>query len=100
MGGEFVLVFDNGHSSEFNTLMLTDWIAHTPPSVLAENFGLPASAFDKIPLDNLWIYQGKEPPPLSQVQQQTASPLGQPELDFTFSMNAMSPTKSNKSGTI
>jgi hypothetical protein len=30
-GSEFVLAFDNGESS---------WLAHTPPEVLAKNFGL------------------------------------------------------------
>jgi oxalate decarboxylase/phosphoglucose isomerase-like protein (cupin superfamily) len=34
-GAEFVLAFDNGVSSEFNTLLATDWMAHTPPEVLA-----------------------------------------------------------------
>ena len=38
-GSEFVIAFDNGDSSEFNTLLVTDWIAHTPPEVLAKNFG-------------------------------------------------------------
>jgi oxalate decarboxylase len=27
-GCEFVIAFDNGASSEFNTLLVTDWIAH------------------------------------------------------------------------
>src|SRR5277367_569795 len=44
-GCEFVLAFDNGTSSEFNTLPATDWLAHTPPEVLAKNFGVPADAF-------------------------------------------------------
>ena len=35
-GAEFVLAFDNGESSEFNTLLVTDWIAHTPPEVLGQ----------------------------------------------------------------
>jgi oxalate decarboxylase len=99
-GAEFVLVFDNGRASEFNTLMLTDWIAHTPPEILAENFNLPVSAFKNIPLDNLWIYQGKEPPPLAQVQNAVTSPLGEPELDFTFAMDAMAPSKTTRSGTV
>ena len=30
-GAEFLLAFDNGRASEFNTLLLTDWLAHTPP---------------------------------------------------------------------
>jgi oxalate decarboxylase len=98
IGAEFVLVFDNGRQSEFNTLLLTDWIAHTPPEILAENFGLPVSAFEKIPIDNLWIYQGDEPPPLEQVQAAVRSELGEPEFDFTFSMSEMKPSKVTRSG--
>ena len=41
-GCEFVICFDDGHADEFNTLLVTDWLAHTPPSVLAKNFGVPA----------------------------------------------------------
>ncbi|MFW7269969.1 cupin domain-containing protein [Gluconacetobacter sp. Hr-1-5] len=63
-GAEFVIAFDDGKSSEFNTLLLTDWIAHTPPEVLAKNFGVPEAAFKNIPLDNLWIFQGDIPPDL------------------------------------
>jgi oxalate decarboxylase family bicupin protein len=44
-GCEFILAFDDGKQSEFNTLLVTDWMAHTPPDVLAENFGVPAETF-------------------------------------------------------
>jgi oxalate decarboxylase len=98
-GCEFVIVFDNGHSTEFNTLLLTDWMAHTPPEILAENFNLPVSAFKNIPVDNLWIFQGKEPPPLEQVQAQIKSPLGEPEMDFVFYMSEMKPTLTTRGGT-
>jgi oxalate decarboxylase len=60
-GCEFIIAFDSGKQSESNTLLLTDWIAHTPPDVLAKNFGVPKEAFSHIPLNNLWIFQGKEP---------------------------------------
>jgi oxalate decarboxylase len=53
--------FDDGHVDEFNTLLVTDWFAHTPPEVLAKNFGVPAESFAKIPLHNLWIFQGTTP---------------------------------------
>jgi oxalate decarboxylase len=35
-GCEFILAFDDGKATEFNTLLLTDWLAHTPPEILAE----------------------------------------------------------------
>ena len=73
-GTEFVLAFDNGDSSEFNTLLVTDWIAHTPPEVLAKNFGVPVDAFKNIPLHNKWIYQSNIPaPPLATVEAQIAA---------------------------
>jgi len=49
-GSEFMLGFDNGRASEFNTLLLTDFMAHMPPSVLAKNFGVPAEVFKDIPV--------------------------------------------------
>jgi oxalate decarboxylase len=77
-GAEFVLAFDSGKQSESNTLLVTDWIAHTPPEVLAKNFGVPQDVFKNIPLNNLWIFQGDEPgdlatglpPPFNQTRSQ------------------------------
>ena len=85
-GCEFVLAFDNGASSEFNTLPATDWMAHTPPEVLAKNFGVPPEAFKDIPLQNRWIFQGKVPGPLAEVQAAMASKAGAPQFPFTFSL--------------
>ena len=85
-GAEFVLAFDNGASSEFNTLPATDWMAHTPPEVLAKNFGVPADAFKNIPLHNRWIFQGKVPGPLAEAQAAVASRAGSPEYPFVFSL--------------
>jgi oxalate decarboxylase len=50
-GCEFMLVFDDGDFSEFDTFLLTDWFAHTPRDVLAKNFGVPEAAFARIPPD-------------------------------------------------
>jgi oxalate decarboxylase len=51
-GWEFVICFDDGAAGEFNTLLVTDWFAHTPPSVLAKNFGVSAETFANIPPHN------------------------------------------------
>src|SRR5258705_132433 len=67
-GCEFVICFDCGAASEFNTLLVTDWFAHTPPSVLANNFGEAAETFAKIPLHDRWIFQGKVPGDLLSVR--------------------------------
>jgi oxalate decarboxylase len=99
-GAEFLLAFDNGRSTEFNTLMLTDWMAHTPPDVLAANFGVAAEAFKNIPVDNLWIFQGSDPGPLEAAQQASGTSLGEPAHPFVFSTSDMKPTKETAGGTV
>lgn len=46
-GCEFVIVFDEGDQSEYGTLLLTDWLAHTSPELLAKNFGVEQDVFRK-----------------------------------------------------
>ncbi len=98
-GSEFLLVFDDAHQSEFSTLLLTDWIAHTPPEILAQNFGVPAETFKNIPLHDLWIFQGKEAGPLASAQAAVASG-GTPPQPFTFSLTATTPVQENESGMV
>jgi oxalate decarboxylase len=98
-GCEFVIAFDDGRASEFNTLLVTDWVAHTPPEVLAQNFGVPAATFKSIPLHNLWIFQGREPEPLGENQAAVESG-GLPPNPFTFSLAGATPRRSNRGGTL
>jgi len=99
-GAEFVLAFDNGSSGEFNTLMVSDWLAHTPPDILAQNFGVPAEKFKDIPLDQLWIYQGARAGALAVDQAYAASPKGRPDHPFIFRMGSMVPTVANAGGEV
>jgi len=43
-GSEFLLVFNQGDFSEDGTMLLSEWMAHTPTEVLMKNFGLDRSA--------------------------------------------------------
>lgn len=99
-GAEFVLAFDNGAAGEYNTLLLTDWLAHTPPDVLAKNFGVPADAFKNIPLQQRWIFQGKVPGPLDADQKAVVSAAGAPPFPFVFRLSEMKPNKVTKGGQI
>jgi oxalate decarboxylase len=99
-GCEFVICFDNGEANEFNTLLLTDWLAHTPPAVLAQNFGVPVDTFAKIPLNNLWIFQGKVPGALSVDQASVSRNAGAPPQPFTFPLGSMAATRETKSGEV
>src|SRR5438093_2511698 len=58
----FILIFDNGYLSEFGTFSITDWIGHAPKPLLAKNFGLPESAFDGFPKEEVYFARGAVPP--------------------------------------
>ncbi|NEW05044.1 oxalate decarboxylase family bicupin [Paenibacillus sp. SYP-B3998] len=90
-GCEFLLVFDDGTFSDLNTLSISDWFAHTPKEVLSANFGVPISAFDHIPSEQLYIYQDNVPGPLE--SQQVQSPYGTIPQSFTHHLLSQPPIK-------
>jgi oxalate decarboxylase len=99
-GSEFLLAFDNGRQSEYNTLLLSDWLAHTPPDILAQNFGVPAAAFSKIPLNQLYIFPGQMPGPLSEEQAQAAGAVGKMPNPSTFAFSSMPPSRKTAGGEV
>lgn len=99
-GCEFVICFDDGHASEFNTLLVTDWLAHTPPEVLAKNFGVPVETFAKIPLQDLWIFQGTVPGDLAADRAAVARNAEAPPYPFIYPLGSSAPNKVNAGGTI
>jgi oxalate decarboxylase len=109
-GCEFVICFDNGHASEFNTLLVTDWLAHTPPGVLAKNFGVPAESFANIPLQDLWIFQGTVPGDLAADRAAVSSSppehaavgnnTGVPPNPFTFGLGSSTPVRQSDAGEV
>jgi oxalate decarboxylase len=99
-GCEFIICFDDGKASEFNTLLLTEWLVHTPPDALALNFGVPADTFSKVPLHDLYIFQGQMPGPIETEQQQAAGNAGLPPLRSTFQLDAVAPTRKTKGGMV
>jgi len=98
-GCEFLIVFDDGHASEFSTLLVTEWFTHTPPNVLAENFGVPVETFAKIPLRDLYIFQGNLPGDLA-ADRAAVSGKGAPPHPFTFKLGSMAPTRETRGGTV
>ncbi|TAI66039.1 oxalate decarboxylase family bicupin [Bradyrhizobium sp. Leo170] len=99
-GCEFVICFDDGHADEFNTLLLSDWMAHTPPEVLAKNFGVPVESFANIPLHNLWIFQGTVPGDLAADRAAMSRNAEMPPHPFIFSLEGSRPLKQSDAGTI
>jgi oxalate decarboxylase len=99
-GAEFILAFDSGTQTEYNTLLLSDWMAHTPPDILALNFNVPAEKFAKIPLTSLYIFPGQMPGPLADEQAQAQGTAGKMPNPSTFSLAGMSPTRKTKGGEV
>src|SRR5204862_5291828 len=66
----FILIFDNGYFSEFGTFSISDWVGHTPKALLAKNFGMPETAFDGFPKEEVYFATGVLPPA------KAAEPLG------------------------
>jgi oxalate decarboxylase len=95
-GCEFLLVFDDGHFDENATVLLSDWLGHTPREVLAKNFGVPESAFASIPDRPLYIFQSRVPGPLTADRIAGAGPV--PEW-FSFKLMAQQPTRT-RGGTV
>src|SRR5215472_8193502 len=65
-GCEFLLVFDDGNFSEYETVLLSDWMAHTPLDVIAKNFGVSQQALADMPKKELFIFQAEVPGPLEE----------------------------------
>ena len=99
-GAEFLLVFDDGNFSEFATVLLSDWMVHTPKDVLAKNFGVPQNAFDKLPQKELFIFQGQVPGPLAADQRAAAGTRGLSATDFAFRTPQLPVTKRTKGGEV
>ena len=95
-GAEFLLVFDDGNFSEYATVLLSDWMAHTPKDVLAKNFGVPQSSFEKLPEKELFIFQDVVPGPLEADQRAAAGKRGLSAQDFAFRTMQMPPNKRTK----
>ena len=99
-GCRFLLVFDDGNFDEFHTFLITDWLSHTPKEVLAKNFNVAASTFDKVPKKELFIFQTGLPGDLKAEQAQSSQGTGMVPKSFDFKASTMQPTKVTAGGSV
>lgn len=99
-GCKFLLVFDDGNFDEFQTFLITDWMTHTPKEVLAKNFTLPETTFDKVPKKELFIFQTGLPSDLKKEQSEAADGTGTVPKRFDFRAKEMKPTKITAGGEV
>jgi len=99
-GCEFLLVFDDGNFSEYETVLLTDWMAHTPHDVLAQNFGVSPEAMEKMVRREKFIFQAPVPGPLAADQAAAYGSRGASPIDFAFRVAQQKVTKRTKGGEV
>jgi oxalate decarboxylase len=99
-GCEFLLAFDQGTFSEYTTFLLTGWLAHTPARVLCQNLRIPEAELSKLPESGLYIFPGTVPGPIEDDRQAAGGPAVASKLDYTFRMEAMTPTADRPGGTL
>ncbi len=58
----FILIFDNGHFSEFGTFSVTDWLGHAPRELVAKNLGISPRDVDNFPKEEVYFAKGPIPP--------------------------------------
>src|SRR5205085_10084646 len=97
-GAKFLLVFDQGNFSEHETVLLTDWMAHTPRDVLSKNFAVSPKTLEKLPEEELFIFQAEPPGPLAEDQRAAAGSLGRSRYDFAFRADEPAPTRRSSGG--
>jgi oxalate decarboxylase len=95
-GCEFLLAFDDGKFSEFDTFSISDWFAHTPKEALAKNFAADPNTFAKIPHEQLYIFQGK----VSSAQPTQPGASGVVPQSFSFSLGSKTPDFQTKGGAV
>ena len=99
-GCEFLLVFDDGNFSEYETVLLTDWMAHTPHDVLAANFGVTPQAMKKMVRREKFIFQAAVPGALADDQKAAAGTQGLSSQDFAFRKSQMKVSKRTQGGEV
>lgn len=88
-GALFVLVFDDGNFSEFDTFMLSDWMNHIPRDALARNLKTSPSTFENLPNKTLFIFEAPLPQPLLANKIEVSKVTGSVSEPLAFFTNKM-----------
>jgi oxalate decarboxylase len=99
-GCEFLLAFDQGNFSEYNTFLLSGMVAHMPSKVLSQNFNIPETELSVLPESGLYIFPGTVPGSLEDDRKAVGGPAVASKLDYTFKMKSMKPTVETAGGSL
>jgi oxalate decarboxylase len=90
-GAEILLVLDDGAFSAEDTFLMSDFLAHTPPAVVARTLGWTAARPGYRPEPGRCLFPGRVPPPLGEDRVQ--SPTGEVPRTFTHRLLAQAPQR-------
>jgi oxalate decarboxylase len=90
-GCEFLLVFDQGDFSEDDTFLLSEFLAHTSPELVKKNTGWSREMFDRLPREQLYIFDAVLPGHLEDDKKFLGAFL-ETFNKYTFKMASMPPT--------
>lgn len=96
-GCEFLLVFDQGDFSEDDTFLISEFLAHTSPDLVAKSTGWSKATIAQLPKEQLYIFPAELPGPL-EGDQQALGEHRETTNKYTFKMAAMPPTTATASG--
>ena len=99
-GCEFLLVFDDGHFSEYETFLISEWVARTPKDVLAKNMNVSESALAHIPKEEQYIFFAQPFKPIEEERKQAAGKAGYSSTKFTYHLDEAKPKVQNKHGEV
>jgi len=91
-GTEFLLVFNQGSFSEDGTMLLSEWIAHTPSEVLGQLYRLGCKRVCQSSAGPLYIFPAKEPGSLAQDKAEIGGEQVASHRQYTFHLKAMEPS--------
>jgi oxalate decarboxylase len=99
-GGEFLLVFDNAMFSEYETFLLSDWIAHTSDSILSKDLKLPANKIGNLPKEELYIFPGTVPGSLEADRAAVGGQAVTTKIPYTYHLKDVKPTRELAGGSV
>ena len=98
-GCEFLLVFDDGKFSEDETMLMSDWLAHTPPDVVKKNMNWNQEEFDQLPSSELYIFKAPLPNSLEQDRAEIGENL-ETTNQYTYHLSELKPNIANGGGEV
>jgi oxalate decarboxylase len=82
-------------------MLLSEWMAHTPPEVLMKNFGLGSESLAKLPTEALYIFPGAVPTnTVAEDKEEIGGSAVASPTQNTFKLKSMAPTRSAKLGEV